>query len=85
MDLLLLLNKPKRDNSDFENYAYPIMEKGFDLLQYFSVHTYTKDEWYNPPHSMFYLTHLCGAGCALESWLVELIIEECFRDFPINY
>lgn len=53
-DLLLLLNKPKRDNSDFENYAYPIMEKGFDLLQYFSVHTYTKEEWYKTPHSMFF-------------------------------
>lgn len=53
-DLLLLLDKPKRENSDFENYAYPIMEKGFDLWQYFSVHTYTKDEWYKTPHSMFY-------------------------------
>ena len=30
------------------------MEQGFDLWQYFSVHTYTKDEWYNTPHSMFY-------------------------------
>jgi len=53
-DLLLLLDKPKRDDSDFSDYAYPIMEQGFDLWQYFSVHTYTKDEWYNPPHSMFF-------------------------------
>ena len=53
-DLLLLLDKPKRGLNDFEKYAYPIMEQGFDLMQYFSVHTYTKDEWYNSPHSMFY-------------------------------
>jgi predicted nucleotidyltransferase len=53
-DLLLLLDKPKREDKDFANYAYPIMEQGFDMWQYFSVHTYTKDEWYNSPHSMFY-------------------------------
>ncbi|MBP3726872.1 MAG: nucleotidyltransferase domain-containing protein [Bacteroidaceae bacterium] len=53
-DLLLLLDKPRREVSDFANYAYPIMERGFDLWQYFSIHTYTKEEWYNTPHSMFY-------------------------------
>ena len=53
-DLLLLLDKPKREADDFDKYAYPIMEQGFELWQYFSVHTYTKDEWYNAPHSMFY-------------------------------
>ena len=53
-DLLLLLDKPERESSDFAKYAYPIMEQGFDLWQYFSVHTYTKDEWYNGPHSLFY-------------------------------
>ena len=53
-DLLLLLDKPQKESSDFDKYAYPIMEQGFDLWQYFSVHTYTKNEWYNTPHSMFY-------------------------------
>ena len=53
-DLLLLLDKPKRESADFDKYAYPIMEQGFDLWQYFSVHTYSKDEWYNGPHAMFY-------------------------------
>lgn len=53
-DFLLLLDKPHRESTDFEKYAYPIMEQGFDMWQYFSVHTYTKDEWYNTPHSMFY-------------------------------
>lgn len=53
-DLLLLLDKPQKETADFDKYAYPIMEQGFDLWQYFSVHTYTKDEWYNGPHAMFY-------------------------------
>ena len=53
-DLLLLLDKKQDDGDDFRKYAYPIMEKGFDLWQYFSVHTYTKDEWYNSPHALFF-------------------------------
>lgn len=53
-DFLLLLDKPKLEHDDFDKYAYPIMEQGFDQSQYFSVHSYTKDEWYNGPHSMFY-------------------------------
>ena len=42
-DLLLLLNRPKQ-NDDYEKIAYPLMELGFDLGQYFSVHTYSNDE-----------------------------------------
>jgi predicted nucleotidyltransferase len=53
-DLLLLLDKPQQESTDFDQYAYPIMERGFDLWQYFSVQTYTKDEWYNGPHAMFF-------------------------------
>ena len=53
-DLLLLLDKKQDDRDDFRKYAYPIMEKGFDLWQYFSVHTYTKDECYNSPHALFF-------------------------------
>ncbi|MCQ2314917.1 MAG: nucleotidyltransferase domain-containing protein [Bacteroidales bacterium] len=43
-DLLLLINRPIQ-NDDYEKIAYPLMELGFDLGQYFSVHTYSKDEW----------------------------------------
>ena len=53
-DMLLLLNKPQRECDDFEKYAYPIIECGFDLWQYFSVHTYTRDEWYDGPHALFF-------------------------------
>ena len=30
------------------------MERGFDLWQYFSIQTYTINDWYNGPHAMFY-------------------------------
>lgn len=43
-DLLILLNRPQ-EASDFQNIAYPIMELGFDLGEYFSVQTYSQEEW----------------------------------------
>ena len=53
-DLLLLLDQPISKADDFQKYVYPIMQRGFDLWQYFSVHAYTKDDWYNGPHAMFF-------------------------------
>jgi predicted nucleotidyltransferase len=53
-DLLLLLDQPILGEDTFRKYAYPFMERGFDLWQYFSIHTYSKDEWYNGPHAMFF-------------------------------
>ena len=55
-DLLLLLDKKGKESDDFRHYVYPIMQHGFDLSQYFSVHTYSKDEWRNGPHAMFFYT-----------------------------
>lgn len=52
-DLLLLLNRPKQ-NDDYEKIAYPLMELGFDLGQYFSVHTYSNDEWDDMSFLPFY-------------------------------
>lgn len=43
-DLLILLNCPQ-EASDFQNIAYPIMELGFDMGEYFSVQTYSQAEW----------------------------------------
>ena len=53
-DLLLLLDKPKLESEDFDKYTYPIMVNGFDQWQLFSVQTYTKDQWFNGPHAMYY-------------------------------
>ena len=35
-DLLLLLDKPQKESTDFNKYAYPIMARGFDMWQYSS-------------------------------------------------
>ncbi len=53
-DLLLLLDKPQLEKEDFNRYSYPIMQDGFDLWQLFSIQTYTKQQWQNGPHSMYY-------------------------------
>ena len=46
-DLLVLLDRPQKEDTDFATISYPLMELGFDLGQYFSVHTYSKQEWQN--------------------------------------
>lgn len=53
-DLLLILDKPRLEQDDFGRYAYPLMEMGWDLGEDISVHTYTKEQWQNGPHSLFY-------------------------------
>ena len=53
-DMLLLLDQQENNADDFKKYVYPIMERGFDLWQYFSIQIYTKNDWYNGPHAMFY-------------------------------
>ena len=53
-DLLVLLNRPHNENADFASISYPLMELGFDLGQYFSVHTYSQQEWNNMSFTPFY-------------------------------
>jgi len=53
-DLLLLLDKPHIENDDFAKYSYPIMESGWEIGEDSSVHTYSKDQWNNGPHALFY-------------------------------
>lgn len=54
-DLLLLNNQGDSDET-FRQYAYPIIVRGYDLWQSFSVHTYSKDEWYNGPHPLYFVS-----------------------------
>ena len=53
-DLLVLLNRPQQEDIDFVNISYPLMELGFNLGQYFSVHTYSKQEWEKMSFLPFY-------------------------------
>lgn len=53
-DLLLLLDKPKLEHDDFEKYSYPFVLMGWGFGEDIRPHAYTKDEWFNGPHAMFY-------------------------------
>ena len=54
-DLLILLDKPMRDSKDWENYAWPFTEMGWDVNEDISARTFTKNDWFNGPHTMFFL------------------------------
>ena len=53
-DLLVLLKRPQKEDADFAAISYPLMELGFDLGQYFSVHTYSQQEWNKMSFLPFY-------------------------------
>lgn len=53
-DLLVLLDKPERNRDDWDKYAWPFTEMGWNLNEDISARTFTKDYWYNGPHSMFF-------------------------------
>ena len=44
-DLLILLNKPKEELSDYENFAYPFVEFGCYNGADINPKLYTKTEW----------------------------------------
>ena len=43
-DLLILLNRPQ-EAYDLQNIAYLFMKLGFEMSEYFSVQTYSQEEW----------------------------------------
>ncbi|MBP3844646.1 MAG: nucleotidyltransferase domain-containing protein [Prevotella sp.] len=53
-DLLVLLNKPNREKDDWDNYAFPFTNMGWDIGEDISARCFTRDEWQNSPHTMFY-------------------------------
>ena len=53
-DLLLLLDKPRLEFEDFDKYSYPFVEMGWDIGEDIRPHAYTKNEWFNGPHPLFY-------------------------------
>ena len=53
-DLLVLLDKPRLEHEDFDKYSYPFVEMGWSIGEDIRPHTYTKEEWFNGPRSMFF-------------------------------
>jgi len=52
-DLLLLLNKPKKEESD-EDKAFKFVLMGWDYGTYLSVKLYTENDWKKRKYSPFY-------------------------------
>lgn len=44
-DLLLLLDKPRIEESDFDNYSFPFTMLGWNYGEVISPQIYTKREW----------------------------------------
>lgn len=53
-DLLVLLDKQKLEYDDFDKYSYPFVLLGWDFGKDIRPHAYTKAEWFDGPHAMFY-------------------------------
>ena len=53
-DLLILLDKERIDQWDRDNIAFPFVEMGWDINADIRPHTYTKEQWFNGAHAMFY-------------------------------
>ena len=53
-DLLVLLDKDSIQLSDLDNYAYPFVDMGWDIGEDIRPQPYTKKEWNDGPHAMFY-------------------------------
>jgi len=53
-DLLILLNKPKIESTDFDRVAYPLCELGWKEGEQFSPKLYTMKEWKKRSFTPFY-------------------------------
>lgn len=53
-DILILLDKDEIAPNDFEKYAYPFVELGWKLGEYFSMKLYTISEWMKRQGTLFF-------------------------------
>ena len=53
-DILILLNKEKLDNSDHDNYSYPLLELGWNINAQIHPMLYTTKDWLKRKFSILY-------------------------------
>ncbi len=53
-DLLIILDKERRNVSDIEKYACPFMELGYETNAEINPIVYTQKEWDERQHTMFH-------------------------------
>ena len=53
-DLLILLDKPKVESCDKDNIVFHFVDMGWDIGEDISESVFTREQWYNSPHPLFY-------------------------------
>ncbi|MDR2651965.1 MAG: nucleotidyltransferase domain-containing protein [Prevotellaceae bacterium] len=53
-DILVIIDKEKKDPSDFDRIAYPLYDLGIETDALISVFLYTKTEWEKRSCTLFY-------------------------------
>ena len=53
-DLLIILNKDRKEFSDYDNYGYPYTDLGWKFGKYISPKIFTKADWEKQKTSLFY-------------------------------
>lgn len=53
-DLLVVLDKPKIEQEDYDNVLYPLTALGWDLGEMIIPVLYTKEEWQQNSYTPFY-------------------------------
>ena len=53
-DILILLDKDKISNEDYDQYAYPMTSLGWDINETVSPILYTKNQWSSYSFTPFY-------------------------------
>ena len=53
-DLLILLNKPQVEESDYDNLSFPLTFLGWQIGETISPQIYTRNEWNNMSYLPYY-------------------------------
>jgi predicted nucleotidyltransferase len=53
-DLLILLNRDKLKRLEAEDLTFPFTDMGWDIGEDISARAYTRQQWEQGPHTMFY-------------------------------
>ncbi|MBQ8676650.1 MAG: nucleotidyltransferase domain-containing protein [Bacteroidaceae bacterium] len=53
-DLLILLDKPRIEQSDRDIIVFSFVDLGWDIGEDISARAYTKQQWYEGRHPLFY-------------------------------
>ncbi len=52
-DLIIVLNKPKKEPIDFDKYVFPFIELGWEIDEMINPFIYTRDQWETNKPSLF--------------------------------